>query len=101
MSTISMCRNWLSRDFPARQAGILDPIDSSQPVTQSFRKPTAGEQSRQPGYATRVGWTRQAGNDHPMTFGIGGFVSPQRYPFDHRVNGWAGTADWKIPFGKK
>src|SRR5215469_8630245 len=48
------------------QAGILDPIDSSLPVNQSLRKPTPGEQSRQPGYSTRVAWTRHADEDHPM-----------------------------------
>lgn len=83
------------------QAGILDPIESSLPATQSFRKPSPGEQSRQPGYATRVAWTRHPSEDHPMSFGIGGFLTPQRYTFDRRVNGWAGTADWKIPFGSK
>lgn len=83
------------------QAGILDPIESSLPVTQSFRRPSPGEQSRQPGYATRVAWTRHPDEDHAMSFGVGGFFSPQRYPFDRTVNGWAGTADWKVPFGSK
>ena len=83
------------------QGGILDPIDSSLPVNQSFRKPTPGEQSRQPGYAARVAWTRTGSEDRPMTFGLGGFYSSQRYPFDRHVTGWAGTADWKVPFGRK
>ena len=90
-----------STSFLQLQGGILDPIDSSLPVSQSFRKATPGEQSRQPGYAARVAWTRTLSQDRPMSFGFGGFYSPQRYPFDRRVHAWAGTADWKIPFGTR
>ena len=46
------------------QGGILDPIDPSLPVNQSLRKPTPGEQSRQPGYAARVAWTRTGSASH-------------------------------------
>jgi len=80
------------------QAGILDPIDSSRPAAQSFREPSPGEQSRQPGYASRVAWTRQTREDRPLTLGLGGFLSPHRYSFNRRINAWTGTADFRIPF---
>lgn len=83
------------------QAGILDPLDSARPASQSFRQPSPGEQSRQPGYAARLAWTNTRSEDHPMTFGIGGFFSSQRYPLDRRINAWAGTTDWTIPLGKR
>lgn len=35
-----------------------------------------------------------------MTFGAGGFLSPQNYGPEYRVNAWAATADWNIPLSK-
>lgn len=83
------------------QAGILDPLDSSRPASQSFRQPSPGEQSRQPGYAARMAWTNERTEDHPMTFGVAGFFSSQRYPLNRRISAWAGTADWTIPVGRR
>lgn len=81
------------------EMGLLDPLDPGLPNDQSLRAPSHGEQSRQPGYAGRISWTRRFG-EQKMTFGAGGFLSPQNYGPEYRVNAWAATADWNIPLTK-
>jgi hypothetical protein len=83
------------------QGGVVDPIDYEVPISQSFRKASPGEQSRQPGYATRFAWSYPAKEDNPLSIGIGGFFSPQRYSFDRRVDAWAATTDMQVPLGRK
>ena len=77
------------------QGGILDPLSGEVPPLQSDRVPQAGESSRQPALATRVGWS--SGRDHSTSFGIGGFYSRQDWQFGRTVDGWAAMADWSIP----
>ena len=81
------------------QGGILDSLTGEPPSEQFDRNPTAGESSRQPGYATRISWTRNAFG-RPMTFGTGGYYSRQNWAFGRNVDSWAGTADWSIPLGR-
>lgn len=83
------------------QAGLLDSIESDQPAGTSNRQASPGEQSRQPGYASRVSWSRAVSDDKSTTIGVGGYFSPQRYPFDRRVNAWAATADFQIPIANR
>ena len=75
--------------------GVLDPLSGELPPFQSDRTPQAGESSRQPAFATRVGWN--SGRDHSTGFGIGGFYSRQDWQFGRTVDAWATTADWSIP----
>ena len=83
------------------QGGILDPIDSQQPAAQSYRQASPGEQSRQPGYASRIAWIYPAAEEHPLTLGVGAFFSPQRYPLNRRIDAWTATADFQVPLGHK
>jgi hypothetical protein len=83
------------------QAGILDPVLADQPVGHATRQPSPGEQSRQPGYATRISWSHHSNQDRPLALGIGGYFSPQQYPLDRRINAWAGTADFQVPLGRQ
>ncbi len=81
------------------EAGVLDPLDPGMPLSQSYRLPSHGEQSRQPGYATRVSWKHRVGEDE-LAFGAGGFFSPQRFGANRSINAWAGTADWSLPLSR-
>lgn len=79
------------------QAGFLDSLAPDQSAGSTDRQASPGEQSRQPGYASRISWSHATSDDRSTTVGIGGYFSPQRYPFDRRVNAWAATADFQIP----
>jgi hypothetical protein len=78
------------------QGGILDPISGESPSNTYYRLPDAGEKSREPAYAARIGWRRDGG-DRRATFGIGGYFGKQYWPYDHKTNSWAVTADWVVP----
>jgi hypothetical protein len=82
------------------QAGVLDPLTGEPPSSQFLRTPQAGEASRQPGYATRVAWSRRAFG-HDITLGIGGYYSLQDWGFHRLVDGWAGTSDWTVPLSNR
>ncbi|MGA2372386.1 MAG: hypothetical protein ACLPPV_04840 [Candidatus Korobacteraceae bacterium] len=83
--------------------GFLDPLTGELPgggYYTWYRTPTAGEQSRQPGYAARVAYS------HPFfgqtfTVGAGGYYSRQNWDYDRIVNGWAGTLDANLPLGRR
>jgi outer membrane murein-binding lipoprotein Lpp len=80
------------------QAGILDSLSGDVPQ-EGYRIPTAGEQSGQPAYATRIAWSRKTfGRD--LTIGLGGYYGRQDWGFGRDVDGWAGTADWTVPLGR-
>ncbi len=79
------------------QGGVLDPLSGEVPPFQSDRIPQAGESSRQPAFATRMGWS--SGGEHSTSFGVGGFYSRQNWQFGRNVDAWAATADWNIPLG--
>jgi hypothetical protein len=80
------------------QAGILDPLTGELPGEYD-RIPTAGERSRVPAYATRLGWQRTVGGQ-TMTTGTGGYYSRQNWGFGRTVDAWAVTADWDLPVRK-
>lgn len=80
-------------------AGLLDPLTGDIPQQQFDRTPQAGETSRSPAYAARVGWAR--GKDDAFSIGAGGYFSPQRWGFDRKVDGWAATLDWQVPLGPR
>src|SRR5439155_20052992 len=88
------------RSKVAIEAGILDPLTGEPPASEYRRMPTAGEQSRTPAYATRLGWKRTA-YDGFASFGTGAYYSRQDWKFGRRVDAWAATADWDLPLGPR
>jgi hypothetical protein len=78
------------------QAGILDNLDWEYPADQFYRSAQAGEQSGQPGFGLRTGWSRPA-HDHVLSFGVAGYYGRQNWTWDRYVDAWAGMADWQIP----
>jgi hypothetical protein len=82
------------------QAGILDNLTGEPPVFNYDRAPGAGERSGQPAYGARVAWGRRIFGV-PMTIGTAGYYSRQDWRFGRQVDGWAGMADWDIPFAPR
>jgi hypothetical protein len=82
------------------QGGILDPQSGEPPVFNSYRQPQAGERSRQPGYGTRVAWSRNVFGQ-PLRIGVGGYYSRQDYGFNRTVDAWASTTDWDLPLRRQ
>jgi len=82
------------------QGGILDSLTGDEPHDKFDRYPSWGEQSGQPGFATRVSWShRMFGQD--FTVGVGGYYGRQDWGFSRSVDGWAGTMDLTLPLGKR
>jgi hypothetical protein len=80
------------------QGGILDPLTGELPAEYN-RVPTAGEASRAPAYAMRVG-LQHAVEDRVATIGAGAYYSRQDWGFDRKVDSWAATVDWDLPLGR-
>jgi len=80
------------------EGGILDPLTGELPGSEYNRLPTAGEQSRTPAYAMRLGWKRTA-YDGSASIGTGAYYSRQDWRFGRQVDAWAATADWDVPLG--
>jgi hypothetical protein len=78
------------------QGGILDSLTGQRPRDSYYRLPDAGEMSRQPAYAARVGWSKSRG-DNTAAIGVGGYFGRQYWPYEHNVSAWAVTADWLVP----
>ncbi len=78
------------------QGGILDSLTGQRPRDSYYRLPNAGEMSRQPAYASHVGWSKSRG-ENTAAFGIGGYFGRQYWPYEHNVSAWAVTADWLVP----
>lgn len=78
------------------QGGILDNLTGEPPYSSFDRVPQAGERSRQPAYAFRVGWSRNIFGQ-PLRLGTGAYYSRQDWWLNRHVDGWAGMADWEIP----
>lgn len=81
------------------QAGLLDPLTGDLPRDTFDRSPQAGEISRSPGYAARVGFAH--GQDDSLSIGVGGYFSRQNWGFTRTVDGWAGTVDWQFPLARR
>jgi len=77
------------------QAGFLDAPVYSDSISGQ-RNPSPGESSRQATYAVRVSASGRDEN-HPISFGVSGVYSPQRYTSDFGVSGWGAIGDWKFP----
>lgn len=79
--------------------GILDPLTGETPPNEFLRMPGAGENSRQPAYATRLAWSRQLFG-HTLSLGAGSYYSRQNWGFNRNINGWVATTDWVLPLGQ-
>lgn len=82
------------------QGGLLDSLDGGTPASTYYRYPTMGESSGQPGYATRLAFTRLV-NGQNMTIGAGGYYGRQYWGYGRTIDGWAGTADLTLPLGNR
>jgi hypothetical protein len=77
------------------QGGILDSLTGNIPEP-GYRYPTAGEQSGQPAYASRIA-LRKRFHGRDFTGGVAGYYARQDWGFARNVDSWAGTADVTIP----
>lgn len=82
------------------QAGVLDNFTGELPGNSYVHIPTAGENSGQPAYATRVSWSRSL-LGRAVTLGASGYYSRQDWGLNRKVDGWAGTTDWDIPLASR
>ena len=80
------------------QYGVMDPLTGEIPQEYD-RVPTAGEHSRTPAYAFRLGGQRTTGQ-RQTSGGLGAYYSRQNWGFQRRVDSWAVTADWDLPLGR-
>jgi hypothetical protein len=78
--------------------GILDPLTGEVPSREFLRIPGAGENSRQPAYATRLEWSRKVGGQ-PLILGVGGYYNRENYGFNRNLDGWVASTDWSVPLG--
>ncbi|MBV9339323.1 MAG: hypothetical protein JO159_00350 [Acidobacteria bacterium] len=75
--------------------GILDNL-TGEPSYGTSRFPQAGESSGQPAWAVRTGWSGKM-RGRVMGLGAGGYYSRQNWGIYRRTDGWAATADWRVP----
>jgi hypothetical protein len=82
------------------QLGLLDTqtLNAASNLTQ--RSTGAGEASGQPSYETRLAY-RSGMEERHLELGIGGLYGRQDYKSNQRVDTWATTADWRVPFGAR
>ncbi len=82
------------------QLGLLDTqtLNAASNLTQ--RSIGAGEASGQPSYEARLAYS-SGKDEHHFELGIGGTYGRQNYKGNERVDTWATTADWRVPFGDR
>jgi uncharacterized coiled-coil protein SlyX len=84
--------------------GLWDPPAAGYNPNQLFRTPSPGELAGQPAYETRVSYG--SAGERGLQVGLGGYYSRQAYPGyqgypgTENLDGWAGTADWRLPLGR-
>jgi hypothetical protein len=76
--------------------GILDPLTGEVPPSEYNRVPTAGERSRIPAIAFRLGGEMPL-KGAAATAGVGSYYSRQNWGSDRIVDAWAVTTDWHLP----
>jgi hypothetical protein len=78
------------------EGGLLDPSSNINYTTNNnLRLPSSTESSHSPTYAVRLSYNKRS-EERPLSFGVGGLSSPQKYFGGYRVTGWAATADWRL-----
>jgi hypothetical protein len=80
------------------QWGILDPLTGELPSSEYDRTATAGERSRIPAQAARIGW-RRGDHDRAAAIAAGAYHATHDWGFGRRVDAWAAMADWDVPLG--
>jgi hypothetical protein len=75
--------------------GLIDPPAPTAYTQGQSTSASPSQQSRQPGYESRIGYASSPG-DSTINFGAGGYYSRQSYAYDHYVNAWAASADWNL-----
>ena len=75
--------------------GLIDPPAPTAYTQAQSTAASPSEQSRQPGYESRIGFASSSG-DSAINVGAGGYYSRQSYPYGHHVNAWAASADWNL-----
>jgi regulator of replication initiation timing len=78
------------------QGGILENVTGEPSYGSPHRPPQAGEGSGQPAFAVRTGWNSNM-KGRAMGIGVGGYYSRQQWGSYSRIDGWAGTTDWRVP----
>lgn len=78
------------------RAGVLDSTTGELPAGEYSRLATAGERSRMPALAGRVG-VRRGDEQRVASAGVGAYVARQNWGYDRTINSWATTADWELP----
>lgn len=78
------------------RTGVLDALTGELPAGEYSRLSTAGERSRLPAPAARVGW-RHTRDAQVTSVGAGVYYSRHNWGFDRIVNAWALTGDWEVP----
>ena len=81
------------------QAGVMDPLSGEYLGYVYNRVPYAGERSRIPAFAARIGWQGEAAG-RTASIGAGGYYSRQDWKFGRQNDAWAATADWDVPIGQ-
>ena len=81
------------------QGGILETLSGDYPGHPYLRTSTWGEASGQPGFAGRIAWSHSAFGQN-IVAGLGAYYGRQNWGFNRNVNGWAGSADLTMPFGR-
>lgn len=67
------------------QAGVFAPLRRGSP---------------QPGYGTRVAWSKGE-EAAPVTLGVGAYYNREDRGYGRTHDGWAGTLDWRVPLGQR
>jgi uncharacterized coiled-coil protein SlyX len=84
--------------------GLWDSPSAGYNPNQLFRTASPAELAEQPSYESRVSFG--APSDRGLQIGLSGYYSRQAYPGYQGYNGtenldsWAGTTDWRLPFGR-
>ena len=78
------------------RAGVLDSLTGELPAGEYSRLATAGERSRVPASAVRVG-VRHAADERVTSAGVGAYYARQNWGYGRTVDAWATTADWELP----
>lgn len=84
----------------AFELGLYDPSYDSLTELEAYRAVSPGEAARQPGYEMRFSY-RASNNPRALQTGIGGYYDRKDFGSNQRVDAWAGTADWRLPFSTR
>lgn len=82
------------------RGGVLDSLTGELPAGEYSRLATAGERSRLPAFAGRVGW-RRTRDDRVFSAGAAVYYARQNWKYERNVHAAAFTADWDWPLSDR